>query len=93
MPEATTYEQRGPIGILTLNRPERLNALGDRLTRVAQLGDGEFDFNSPVGIGGHGPVRDMPLAVCDTTTVAPGDLVASDLIYPDRRGWFDSDCD
>ncbi|MEN1971455.1 M23 family metallopeptidase [Luteimonas sp. MJ204] len=38
----------------------RLNALGDRLTRVAQLGDGEFDFNSPVGVGGHGPVRDMP---------------------------------
>ena len=33
-----------------------------------------------------GPVRDMPLAVCDATTVAPGDLVASDLIYPDRRG-------
>ena len=33
-----------------------------------------------------GPVRDMPLAVCDTTTVAPGDLVASDLLYPDRRG-------
>ncbi|CAN5641526.1 M23 family metallopeptidase [soil metagenome] len=37
----------------------RLNALGDRLTRVAQLGDGEFDFNSPVGIGGAGPVQDM----------------------------------
>ncbi|NLA67070.1 MAG: peptidoglycan DD-metalloendopeptidase family protein [Gammaproteobacteria bacterium] len=37
----------------------RLNALGDRLTRVAQLGDGEFDFNSPVGLGGHGPVEDM----------------------------------
>ena len=37
----------------------RLNALGDRLTQVAQLGDGEFDFNSPVGVGGHGPVRDM----------------------------------
>ena len=37
----------------------RLNALGDRLTRVAKLGDGEFDFNSPVGIGGHGPVADM----------------------------------
>ena len=33
-----------------------------------------------------GPVRDMPLAVCDATTVAPADLVASDLIYPDRRG-------
>ena len=37
----------------------RLNALGDRLTRVAKLGDGEFDFNSPIGIGGHGPVADM----------------------------------
>ena len=37
----------------------RLNALGDRLTRVAQLGDGEFDFNSPVAVGGHGPVEDM----------------------------------
>src|SRR5690606_3358314 len=37
----------------------RLNALGDRLTRVAKLGDGEFDFNSPVGLGGHGPVNDM----------------------------------
>jgi hypothetical protein len=33
-----------------------------------------------------GPVRDMPLAVCDTTTVAFGDLVPGDLIYPDRRG-------
>lgn len=37
----------------------RLNALGDRLTRVAKLGDGEFDFNRPVGVGGHGPVADM----------------------------------
>lgn len=33
-----------------------------------------------------GPVRDMPLAVCDAASVGPGDLVASDLIYPDRRG-------
>jgi hypothetical protein len=33
-----------------------------------------------------GPVRDMPLAVCDSTTVSPTDLVASDLIFPDRRG-------
>lgn len=37
----------------------RLNALGDRLTRIGQLGDGEFDFNKPVGVGGAGPVRDM----------------------------------
>lgn len=30
----------------------RLNALGERLTRVGQLQDGEFDFDEPVGVGG-----------------------------------------
>jgi hypothetical protein len=34
----------------------------------------------------RGPVRDAPLAVADGTTVAPEDLVASDLIYPNRSG-------
>ena len=38
----------------------RLNALGERLTRVGQLADGEFDFDRPVGVGGGGPVEDMP---------------------------------
>lgn len=37
----------------------RLNALGERLTRIGQLEDGEFDFDKPVGVGGTGPVRDM----------------------------------
>ena len=37
----------------------RLNALGERLTRIGQLQDGEFDFDKPVGVGGVGPVRDM----------------------------------
>ncbi len=32
------------------------------------------------------PVLDAPLAVCDTRTVADSDLVAQDLIYPDRVG-------
>jgi hypothetical protein len=34
----------------------------------------------------RGPLRDAPLAVCDARSVAPGDLVASDLVYPDRTG-------
>lgn len=34
----------------------------------------------------RGPLRDTPLAMLDGQTVAPGDLVASDLIYPNRRG-------
>jgi hypothetical protein len=34
----------------------------------------------------RGPVRDTPLAMADGTTVAQEDLVASDLIYPNRSG-------
>ena len=32
------------------------------------------------------PVLDAPLAVCDARSVAPQDLVASDLVFRDRRG-------
>lgn len=38
----------------------RLNALGERLTRVGKLQDGEFDFDRPVGTGGSEHVEDMP---------------------------------
>ena len=34
----------------------------------------------------RGPVRRMPLAVLDANSVQPRDLVATDLIYPERRG-------
>jgi hypothetical protein len=34
----------------------------------------------------RGPLRDAPLAMADGRTVEPGDLVASDLIYPNRSG-------
>jgi hypothetical protein len=33
-----------------------------------------------------GPLEDAPLAVCDARTIAPDDLIASDLIYPDKVG-------
>ena len=33
-----------------------------------------------------GPVVDTPLAVCDARSVAPSDWVASDMVYPDRKG-------
>lgn len=33
-----------------------------------------------------GPLLDSPLAVCDATTIALGDLVPSDLVYPHRVG-------
>lgn len=34
----------------------------------------------------RGPLRDAPLAVCDARSVAPDQLVASDLVYPNRVG-------
>ena len=34
----------------------------------------------------RGPLRDAPLAVCDAESVAPSDLVASDLVYQHRVG-------
>ena len=34
----------------------------------------------------RGPVKDAPLAVCDARSVAPSDLVPSDLVYPHRTG-------
>lgn len=40
----------------------RLNALGERLTEMGKLKDGEFDFDAPVGVGGGDePVSDMPV--------------------------------
>jgi murein DD-endopeptidase MepM/ murein hydrolase activator NlpD len=37
----------------------RLNALGERLTRMGKLQDGEFDFQEPVGQGGADASYDM----------------------------------
>jgi hypothetical protein len=34
----------------------------------------------------RGPLLDSPLAVCDARTVKPNELVASDLVYPNRVG-------
>lgn len=34
----------------------------------------------------HGPLQDMPLALCDAQSVNPGDLVPSALVYRDRTG-------
>jgi hypothetical protein len=34
----------------------------------------------------RGPLFDAPLALCDATSLADGDLVAQDLIYRDRKG-------
>ncbi len=48
----------------------RLNALGERLTEMGKLKDGEFDFDAPVGVGGGDePVSDMPVESLKQTLV------------------------
>jgi murein DD-endopeptidase MepM/ murein hydrolase activator NlpD len=70
--EATRADAQREINALAARLGElqaeanRLNALGERLTRIGQLQDGEFDFNKPVGIGGSGEVEDMPKAELDS---------------------------
>lgn len=64
--ELTRAQARREVNALAARLAElqaqanRLNALGERLTQMAKLDDGEFDFDKPVGIGGVGAVRDMP---------------------------------
>jgi len=64
--------------------PERVRALlGEHAapargrTRVAQI-----NVWRPI----HGPVLRSPLALLDASSVAPGDLIATDNVYPDRVG-------
>jgi hypothetical protein len=33
-----------------------------------------------------GPLRDAPLAICDSSSIAPHQLIPVDLLYPERRG-------
>ena len=56
----------------------RLNALGERLTRVGQLQDGEFDFNETVGVGGADETYDMaPQELSDGVDELERDFEAS----------------
>jgi hypothetical protein len=34
----------------------------------------------------RGPIQESPLALCDAQSIVPQDVVASDLVYPDRVG-------
>lgn len=54
----------------------RLNALGERLAQAGSLDDGEFDFESPVGIGGSGATYDMPAAELDSGMAQLGSQLA-----------------
>jgi murein DD-endopeptidase MepM/ murein hydrolase activator NlpD len=76
----------------------RLNALGERLTRMGGLKDGEFDFQRPVGVGGDGDVRDMRKVelgqsvdgVARTLGAAGEQLTVLESLLTDRRLTLDA---
>ena len=63
--------------------PQRVrDLLGDEADTLLQKRFSVINVWRPI----RGPVQDSPLAVSDARSVAEDDLVATDLIYPDRTG-------
>ena len=64
--------------------PERIrDALGgDQAVTLAAVPEAQINLWRPMS----GPVKRSPLAVLDASTLDPDDLLATDLVYPDRIG-------
>jgi len=63
--------------------PQRVrDLLGDEAEELLQRRFAVINIWRPI----RGPVFDAPLAVSDAGSIADGDLVATDLVYPDRTG-------
>src|ERR1700730_10188563 len=63
--------------------PQRVrDLLGDEADALLQKRFSVINVWRPI----RGPVQDSPLAVSDARSVAQHDLVATDLVYPDRTG-------
>jgi hypothetical protein len=63
--------------------PQRVrDLLGDEAGALLQKRFSVINVWRPI----RGPIQDSPLAVSDASSVADADLVATDLIYPDRVG-------
>jgi hypothetical protein len=63
--------------------PQRVrDLLGDEADALLQKRFSVINVWRPI----RGPIQDSPLAVSDARSVAQHDLVATDLVYPDRTG-------
>jgi len=63
--------------------PQRVrDLLGDEAEALLQKRFSVINLWRPI----RGPIQDSPLAVSDAGSIADGDLVATDLVYPDRVG-------
>lgn len=66
-----------------ISGPQRVrDLLGDEADELLQKRFSVINVWRPI----RGPVQDSPLAVTDARSVDDGDLVATDLVYPDRTG-------
>lgn len=86
--EDRTAPQRQPVPRIHVDHteqsgPQRVrDLLGDEAETLLQGRVQVVNLWRPI----RGPLRDAPLAVCDARSVAPQDLVPSDLVYRDRTG-------
>ncbi len=66
-----------------MSAPRRLRThLPDEAEELLKHRFAEFNVWRPI----RGPLQDTPLAVCDASTIAPGEVVVADLVYPDWTG-------
>jgi hypothetical protein len=63
--------------------PQRVrDLLGDEADELLKKRFAVINVWRPI----RGPVLDAPLAITDASSIAEGDLVPTDLVYPDRTG-------
>ncbi len=68
----------------TISGPQRVRDLldHDEAEERLQKRFAEVNVWRPI----HGPVEEIPLAVCDASSISEADLIPTDLIYRDRLG-------
>src|SRR5258708_21257533 len=76
MPELIKVEQKGRVGLITLDRPKQLNALSPQL--MQELGKALLDFDADAGVGA------MVITGSDKAFAAGADIAAmKDFSYMD----------
>jgi hypothetical protein len=74
---------RAHVDYTAASAPQRLRALlGPESDALARRRYAFINVWRPI----RHPAQDWPLALCDARSVDPADLVATDIVYPDRTG-------
>jgi hypothetical protein len=81
-----------PLRLALLGQPPKANDTWAKATNNAPLLDCQalakkrYQFINLWRSIADEPVTDMPLAMCDASTISPSDLVTLEIRYPDRTG-------